>query len=179
MNAPEEIIILDQTANKEPKNKTLRRTETRDITDSLNDLFQTVIIEDRLATLTANETYKILEDQYKIQNAKEMYGSIIKSYLRTNLQEWASVSEDIVDVAYKMVQEGIPRGRVFIELNNKYSEEHPESSGEELINYEKKYKRVINEMLNRYDVLLENIQPNEPKPKPDWPKNTFEKSVSK
>jgi hypothetical protein len=168
---------------KEPKNKTLRREDTRDISDSLDDLFQTVIIEDRLSSLTANEAYKMLEEQYKIKNAKEMYGNIIRSYLKTSIQEWASVSEDIVEVAYKMMSEDIPRGRVFAELNGKYREEHPlaESSGskenEEPINYEKKYKRVINEMLNRYDVLLENVPPNEPKPKPDWPKNTFEKSV--
>ena len=35
-----------------------------------------MIIEDRLATLTANEAYKILEGQYKIQNAKEMYSTL-------------------------------------------------------------------------------------------------------
>jgi len=170
---------------KEPKNKTLRREDMRDISDSLNDLFQSLIIEDRLSSFTANEAYKMLEGQYKIKNAKEMYGNIIRSYLKSSIQEWTSVSEDIVEVAYKMVSEDIPRGRIFAELNDKFREKHPltetddSKENEEPINYEKKYKRVINEMLNRYDVLLENVPPNEPKPKPDWPKNTFEKSVSK
>lgn len=162
---------------KEPTNKNKTQKNAPDINDSLNDLFQTMIIEDSILTLTANQTYKILEDQYKIKNAKETYKNIIRSYLMTSGQEWLRARKELVDVSYKMAQEGIPRGRIFLELKHKYREEHPltsesssSSNKEQPIDYEKKYKRVIDEMSNRYEVLLESIPQNEPKPKPDWPK---------
>ena len=157
----------------QPKNKTVRRADTRDITDSLNDLFQTICIEDRVSTITAGQAYKILEEQYKIMNVKEKYGSIVKNYLNTHVPEWEeTVSKDIVDVAYKMVQEDIPRNMIYEELKNNYREKHPESSGSEveLINY-RNYSRVIDEMFNRYEILLESASPDDPKPKPEWPKN--------
>jgi hypothetical protein len=158
----------------QPKNKTVRRADTRDITDSLNDLFQTICIEDRVSTITVGQAYKILEEQYKITNVREKYGSIVKNYLNTHVPEWEeTVSKDIVDVAYKMVQEDIPRNKIYEELKNNYREKHRLSSssesGGELINYGN-YNRVIDEMFNRYEILLESVSPDDPKPKPDWPK---------
>jgi hypothetical protein len=161
-------IVKEQ--QQQPKNKTVRRADTRDITDSLNDLFQTICIEDSVTALTAGQAYKILEEQYKITNVRERYGSIVKNFLRTHILEWVTVSEEIVDVAYKMVQEDIPRKMIYEELKNNYREKHQQSeSGGELINYGN-YNRVIDEMFNRYEILLESASPDDPKPKPDWPK---------
>lgn len=171
LNTPEPALVPKkkaQTKKKSPpvKNKTVRKgLQAKDITDSLIDLFQTLIIEDRITTLTASEAYKILEDQYKIKNVKETYGNIVKNYIRTNIVEWQMEYPYIIDVIYKMTQDKTPRGNIFIELNKKQN-----TPDKPPVNYEKKYNRVINEIMKRYSILLESVPQNAPIPKPNWPK---------
>ena len=47
---------------RDPKNKTVRRTATKDITSILNNAFQTLVINGQIATIRPSELYKLIED---------------------------------------------------------------------------------------------------------------------
>jgi hypothetical protein len=130
----------------------------------LDDVFQTLIIEDRLSSIKPSEMYKLIEDTYKIPDVKDNYKSIIKNFLAVRLGEWEVVRNDLIEVSYNMMQSNIQRGRIIEQLklhDRTRSEDEP-------IQYEK-YKRIIDEVMRRYEILLDSIPDTEPKPKPDWP----------
>jgi hypothetical protein len=151
-----------RTKRTSPKNKTVSKkaTNNKDITHILDELFQTLIIEDRLATIRPSELYKLIEDTYKIPDVRDNYRSIIKNYLGVRMEEWDIVREEMVETAYNMMQKGIPRGQIMSQLNIK-KKDPP-------IKYEK-YKRIIDEMMQRYETLLDSVPDTELKPRPEWP----------
>lgn len=154
-----------RATRKSPKNKTVRKKETKDITDVLDDVFQTLVIEDTLETIKPSQLYKFIEDTYKIADVRENYRIIIKNYLSVRLEEWNRVIDIIRDVAYEMMKNGIPRGRIFEQLKLKsLSETDP-------IQYDKKYKRIIEEMMRRYEMLLDTLSETDTMPKPEWPRS--------
>ena len=153
-----------RTNRASPKNKTVRKSNVKDITHVLDDVFQTLIIEDRLSSIKPSEMYKLIEDTYKIPDVKDNYKSIIKNFLAVRLGEWEVVRNDLIEVSYNMMQSNIQRGRIIEQLklhDRTRSEDEP-------IQYEK-YKRIIDEVMRRYEILLDSIPDTEPKPKPDWP----------
>jgi phosphate uptake regulator len=107
--------------------------------------------------------YKFIEDTYKIADVRDNYRSIIKNYLSVKLEEWKRVKVEIVDVVYDMMNRGINRDRVIEELKLNAPVDTV------AIQYDKKYKRIIAEVLRRYDILLESVPDTSAKPKPEWP----------
>ena len=131
----------------------------------LDDVFQTLVIEDTLETIKPSQLYKFIEDSYKIADVRDNYRIIIKNYLSVRLEEWNRVIDIIRDVAYEMMKNGIPRGRIFEQLKLKsISETDP-------IQYDKKYKRIIEEMMRRYEMLLDTLSETDTMPKPEWPRS--------
>jgi hypothetical protein len=152
-----------RTNRTSPKNKTVRKTVTKDITHILDEVFQTLVIEDTLSSIKPSQLYKFIEDTYKIADVRDNYKSIIKNYLSVKLEEWERVKVEIVDVVYDMTKRGISRGRVIEELKLNAPLDA------DVIQYDKKYKRIINEVLRRYEILLESVPDTSAKPKPEWP----------
>jgi hypothetical protein len=152
-----------RTNRTSPKNKTVRKTATKDITHILDEVFQTLVIEDTLSSIKPSQLYKFIEDTYKIADVRDNYRSIIKNYLSVKLEEWKRVKVEIVDVVYDMMNRGINRDRVIEELKLNAPVDTV------AIQYDKKYKRIIAEVLRRYDILLESVPDTSAKPKPEWP----------
>ena len=142
---------------RDPKNKTVRKTATKDITSILNKTFQSLVINGQIATIRPSELYKLIEDTYKIPNVRDNYRSIVKNYLSSRMEEWAAVQEHIRDVLYIMMQNEVPRKKVYEQLADIDSS----------IQYEANYKQIIDEAHARYDDLLESGE--EPRPRPNWP----------
>jgi hypothetical protein len=171
-----EKIVIDAKSQKTKKNrrltlnpnkrvnKTVRNLDDpMDLNYIMNNLLQTLIMEDRL-TITPREIFLKIETEYGVTDAKGKYGKIIKEYFGKYLPIWVSVYKDIMDVVYNLAVNQEIKTVSYNVIVEKLSSKNSE------VDFSI-FKRVIKEIIRKYVIKLDASSTEEEIPRPDWPKS--------
>jgi hypothetical protein len=153
---------LTENQNK-PVNKTVRNLDDpMDLNYIMNNLLQTIIMEDML-TITPREIFAKIEREYGVTDVKGKYGKIIKEYFSKYVPIWVSVYEDVMDVVYNLAVTKEIKTVSYNIIVEKLSSKHSE------VDFSV-FKKVLKEIVRRYVTKLDSLS-EEDIPRPDWPKS--------
>ena len=167
-----EKIVIDAKSQKtrknrrlinKPANKTVRNLDDpMDLNYIMNNLLQTIIMEDML-TITPREIFAKIETEYGVNDVKGKYGKVIKEYFGKYVPIWVSVYEDIMDVVYNLAVNQEIKTVSYNIIVEKLSSKNSE------VDFSV-FKKVLKEIIRRYVTKLDSLS-EEDIPRPDWPKS--------
>jgi hypothetical protein len=178
---PELIVPEEKTEKKRPKDAKSRKTQKNrrlpkpanktvrnlddpmDLNYIMNNLLQTLIMEDRL-TITPREIFTEIETEYGVNDVRSKYGKIIKEYFGKYVSIWTSVYDDIMELVYNMAVTKQIQTVSYAMIEEKLTSQHSD------IEFSV-FKKVIKEIVRRYQTKLEGLSSDEDIPIPDWPKS--------
>lgn len=149
-----------------PANKTVRNLDDpMDLNYIMNNLLQTLIMEDRLS-VTPREIFTEIETEYGVTDVKGKYGKIIKEYFSKYIPIWISVYEDIMEVVYNIAVNKEIKTVSYNDVVEKLTSKNSE------VDFNV-FKKVIKEIIRRYVKKLDTspMEEEEEIPRPDWPKS--------
>jgi hypothetical protein len=163
-NAKSRKTQKNRRLTKPANNKTVRNLDDSiDLNYVMNDLLQRLIMEDRL-TITPREIFAEIETEYGVNDVRSKYGKIIKEYFGKYVSIWTSVYDDIMELVYNMALNKEINAVTYNTVKDKLTSQHSE------IEFSV-FKKVIKEIVRRYQTKLEGLSSDEEIPRPDWPKS--------